>query len=325
MCLYPKLIINKRYRPTKKNNHRPPKLEDERIKYVPVPCGNCIECRKKEANGWRIRLMEEYLQDHYATFVTLTFNDKSLNNLCSELGLTECNAVATVAVRRFLERWRKKYHKSVKHWLITELGHKGTERVHLHGVIWSQNVEDIRAIWGYGFCYFGKFVNEKTMNYITKYITKIDKEHKGFKGKVLCSKGIGENAVKKLGYAKFDGVDTNQFYIANNGLKLGLPTYYRNKLYNEEQRQELWINKLNEQVRFVLGQKISIKNTEDEFYKVLHSAQIFNKRLGFGDNSQEWKKAPYNVRLTDLQRITRIKKEEERRKKVRESVKVMLK
>ena len=41
------------------------------------------------------------------------------------------DGIATLAVRRFLERWRKKYKKSVKHWFVTELGGKFTERIHL--------------------------------------------------------------------------------------------------------------------------------------------------------------------------------------------------
>ena len=44
--------------------------------------------------------------------------------------------------------------------------------------------------------YTGMFVNEKTINYITKYMTKEDEDHPGFIGKVLCSKGIG------MGYTK---------------------------------------------------------------------------------------------------------------------------
>ena len=32
---------------------------------------------------------------------------------------------------------------------------------------------------------------KKTINYIVKYITKMDVDHKGYKGKILCSKGIG--------------------------------------------------------------------------------------------------------------------------------------
>ena len=52
MCLYPKLILNKKYTGTKKNKGVIPTLTDERVKYVPVGCGKCMECmKKKKENG----------------------------------------------------------------------------------------------------------------------------------------------------------------------------------------------------------------------------------------------------------------------------------
>ena len=50
MCLYPKLIKNKKYLPNKKNNWNPPKCEDYRLLYVTAACGKCLECRKQKTN-----------------------------------------------------------------------------------------------------------------------------------------------------------------------------------------------------------------------------------------------------------------------------------
>ena len=108
------------------------------------------------------------------------------------------NAIATYAVRHFLERWRKKYKKSVKHWLITEIGGHGSENIHLHGIIWSQDVEEIKRIWKYGWVWVGytkneknfNYINEKTINYITKYMLKVDTKHKEYEGKILTSLDI---------------------------------------------------------------------------------------------------------------------------------------
>ena len=70
-------------------------------------------------------------------FVTLTFSNESIIALSNEIGDNEANDIASLAVRRFTERWRKKYKKAPRHWLITELGHpnekgkgKSTERLH---------------------------------------------------------------------------------------------------------------------------------------------------------------------------------------------------
>ena len=100
-------------------------------------CGNCMECRKQKKREWQIRMNEEIKNDRTGKFITLTFSNEELQKLIQETGIQESNAVATIAVRRFLERWRKKYKKSVKHFLITELGHNGTERIHLHGILFT--------------------------------------------------------------------------------------------------------------------------------------------------------------------------------------------
>ena len=145
---------------------------------------------------------EEIKHDRTGKFITLTFSNEELDKLIQETGIQESNAVATIAVRRFLERWRKKYKKSVKHFLITELGHNGTERIHLHGILFTnEKTETILEIWKYGMIWIGQYINEKTINYIMKYITKVDEDHKGFKAVILTSAGIGkqytENKHKK--------------------------------------------------------------------------------------------------------------------------------
>ena len=57
---------------------------------------------------------EEIKHDNRGQFITLTFNNEELQKLTEETGIQESNAVATIAVRRFLERWRKKYKKKRK-------------------------------------------------------------------------------------------------------------------------------------------------------------------------------------------------------------------
>ena len=193
MCLYPKMIKNPKYLPNKKNNNNPPEITDERAKWVPVGCGNCMECRKQKKREWQIRMNEEIKHDRTGKFITLTFSNEELDKLIQETGIQESNAVATIAVRRFLERWRKKYKKSVKHFLITELGHNGTERIHLHGILFTnEKTETIQERWKYGIIWIGQYTNERTINYIMKYITKVDEDHKGFKAVILTSTGIGK-------------------------------------------------------------------------------------------------------------------------------------
>ena len=83
MCLYPKLIPNPKYRTSKKRGYYKPSPHDARLKYVPVACRKCYECRKKKAREWRIRLAEE-IRKNKSYFVTLTIDDEDLEKIFLE-------------------------------------------------------------------------------------------------------------------------------------------------------------------------------------------------------------------------------------------------
>lgn len=308
MCLYPRLMRNKKYVANAKNGGNIPQMRDGRLKYVSIGCGRCIECMTQKSNAWRIRLQEEFKHDRKAKFLTLTFSEEELDKLEKEAEVKESNAIATIAVRRFLGRWRKSEKKSVKHWLITELGTKRTERIHLHGLLWTDKPREfIQEKWKYGGVWEGEYVNEKTINYITKYITKLDNTHKGYIPKVLTSPGIGKDYVNSGNFEKnkYKPNETNETYILNNGAKTALPIYYRNKAYTEEERELLWIEKLDNEKIYVLGEEIDISTKEGEllYFAKLKAAQEKNKRLGYGDDSDEWKRKEYNTRLKDIKEI----------------------
>lgn len=334
MCLFPRLVLNPKYLPNKKNGGNPPPLFDERIKYVPIGCQNCIECRKQKAREWKIRLTEEIRTHHNATFVTLTFNTESLQklhkdvetNINTELkkcnshkqyqtlnnkltGYARDNTMATLAVRRFNERYRKKYKKALRHWLITELGTTRTEHIHLHGLIFTDKIKEIDTIWNYGFIWKGSYVNTKTINYIIKYVTKTDIKHPNYKPVILTSPGIGSQYTKdKRAYDnKFNDINTKEYYKTNTGHKIALPIYYRNKLYTDEEKEKLWINKLDENIRYVLGQKIDMNKEPERYTKLLEEAQKLNQRLGFGNDIKDWNKIQYENDQREIIRLKRIK------------------
>lgn len=306
MCLYPRLIKNRKYTATKKNGGCVPYLDDLRKSFVPIGCGNCIECRKQKAREWQVRLNEEIKSNQKkAYFLTLTFSNESLEKLMKSKHSKECNAIATIAVRRFLERARKKYKKSLQHWLITELGHEGTERIHLHGIIWTDNPEDLEALWSYGNIWIGEYCNAKTINYIIKYVTKIDEDHKNYKSVILCSKGIGrqycESKTNQIRHA-YAGERTNETYKLNNGAEINMPIYYRNKFYSEEEREKLWTQMLDKKEMYIMGIKIDIstKKGRQLYADTLEYQQKLNRDLGYGGLSKEWQKETYNVTLKML-------------------------
>ncbi len=56
MCLYPKLIKNRKYVANKKNKGVIPPILDKRVLMVPDGCGKCMECRRQIARYWLVRL-----------------------------------------------------------------------------------------------------------------------------------------------------------------------------------------------------------------------------------------------------------------------------
>lgn len=344
MCLYTKLIINPKYKANNKNGGDIPIIKDTRVAYVPIACGNCIECRRKKAREWQVRLLEDIKTNTNGKFVTLTFTNEWIKKISegyynsngqwveginkSLTGYDAQNAIATFAVRQFTERWRKRHKKTIRHWLVTELGHYGTENIHLHGIIWTDKpLSLVEKFWQYGFMWKGKlvrrdgnqpvlenYVNDRTVGYMTKYILKVDELHKEYKSVILTSNGIGHNYTTTVNAKKntFNNQNTNETYKTRTGHKIGLPIYWRNKIYTEEQRENLWLQKLDKQTRFVMGEKIDISKSEEQYYKILRFYQERNKQLGYANGQKDWSRAKYEEERAEMMRQTRIKKANEK-------------
>lgn len=297
--------------PNKKNNYQAPILTDGRVQYVPVGCGKCIECKKQKARAWSIRLQEELKIDQNCIFITLTYSNEEytkLYNECNGDSYIKDNNIAKLSIRRFLERYRKKHKKSIKHFLITELGHNGTENIHLHGLLWCTK-EDIDNHWKYGYTFTGTYVNVKTINYMMKYVMKLDDKHPNYNQRILVSPGLGKNYLNSNNAIKnqYNENENNNNYRSDNGNKMNLPTYYKNNIYTDEEKEKLWIKLLDKNERYVLGKKIDISKNMDEYYNALKEAQKINNQLGFGDDKIDWSKKLYENSQRRLKQKARLK------------------
>lgn len=256
--------------------------------------------------------------------ITLTFSDQSIKELTEVItkklgyelsGYELDNEIATIAVHRFRERWRKEYKKSIRHWIITELGHNGTENIHMHGIIWTdKDKATIEKIWQYGYIWTGDYVSERTVNYNIKYVHKQDKDHKEYKPKILTSAGIGSGYIERT-EAKDnqynESGETKETYTTRTGHKIGLPTYYRNKIYTDEEREKLWIKKLDENVRWVDKQRIDVSTNTDEYYKALNEARTKSQRLGYQTGDKDWNRKKYEEQRRIMLTATRIERAED--------------
>lgn len=302
MCLYETEMINPKYMINKKNKGVVPIPKDKRLKYIKTGCGWCKECRAKIARDWLIRLNEEIKTNINAQFVTLSLSVESIikleediyktgyKGISENIGQTDVNILAGFAVRRWAERWRKHNKRAPRHFLVTELGHNSSERIHLHGLVWGEP-EMIEKTWQYGNIDIGEWVDERTINYITKYITKIDEVHKGYKQKTFTSKGMGKEYIERnYHWHKFKGEETNTKYRLKDGRQIELPRYYKEKLWTEDEREILYIKTLDENIISLGGEKINNNISIKEFNRKLESVRENNKRAGYGDNKTIIKK-----------------------------------
>lgn len=339
MCLYSRLLENPRYKANSKNGGIIPPIRDIRTNYVPTGCGKCIECRKKKARDWQIRLLEDIKDNTNGIFITLTFSTASLIKLERDVnnwmiidnkrvnikrnlkGYDLDNEICKRAVRLFNERYRKKYKNGLRHWLVSELGHEGTEHVHLHGLIYTDvSPYEITDIWKYGFTWTGddkygkrvNYVDESTVNYITKYVSKVDFDHREYNPVILNSPGIGAGYIKRARDNNYHGADTLDFYRTSTGHKVQLPQYYRNKLYTDEERENLWLFKLDKNERYICGEKIRA----DDCINLMGLLRYHRKRnieLGYGDNTVNWDRVEYERIRRIIIQTTRMKMKEDKK------------
>nr|DAF82400.1 MAG TPA: Replication associated protein [Microviridae sp.] len=291
MCLYPTFVKNPKYKPNKKNKGKPPVCKDRRLLYIPVKCGCCIECRKEKQREWRVRLEEE-LRSGFGYFITLTISQEGIKDLEEKTGLKwkeNPNEIATKGLRLFLERCRKDTSKSIKHWCVTELGEK-EDRIHLHGIFFGQkSAELIKKHWKYGFSFIGQYCNSRSVNYMTKYMLKVDTKHPEFKQIVLSSKGIGSEYMNRLDYLwqkqNYKNINVAT-YTFRNGTKMAMPKYYKNKIFTEKEREKMWINNLNRGLLWIYGEKVKADD-----WNTIDNLRSYWQKYGrevMGDNPIAW-------------------------------------
>lgn len=291
MCLYPTYIKNPKYKPNKKNKGKPPICTDRRLLYIPAKCGCCIECRKEKQREWRVRLEEE-LRSNYGYFITLTISPEGIKDIEEKTGLKwkeNPNEIATKGLRLFLERVRKDTGKSMRHWCVTELGEEN-DRIHLHGIFFGQRgAELIKKHWKYGFIFIGQYCNSRSINYMTKYMLKVDVKHPTFKQIVLASAGIGAGYTDRLDYLwqkqNYKNINVAT-YTFRNGTKMAMPKYYKNKIFTEKEREKMWINNLNRGLLWIYGEKVKADD-----WKTIDNLRKYWQNYGktiMGDNPIAW-------------------------------------
>lgn len=238
-CFFPRTITNRRYLTTLKLQPGDPVPPDYKIV---IPCGKCLECRKRYANGWKLRLLFEGRTSPSGVFFTFTFDDSHYPG--DRITRSEFAAI----FRRFKDRLRKRTGQKVRYFVITDVG-KNTARLHFHGILLSRGFKtkkitynDVRACWTEGYSWLGGYFDMRTFGYITKYINKTNHVDPDFVPMVLTSTRFG------LDYARRN---YNHDFFATHGLfnicgfSYAIPSYFRRVFLTPlEQLHLSWKNAL---------------------------------------------------------------------------------
>ena len=109
---------------------------------------------------------------------------------------------------------------------------------------------------------------------------------------------------------KNKGNETSETYRTNTGHKIALPIYWRNKIYTEEEREKLWIQKLDKAERWVCGEKISVKHSDKDYINVVKYHRERTIKLGYHEPDFIWKQEAYEEARRNMlngERISRKK------------------
>lgn len=141
---------------------------------------------------------------------------------------------------------------------------------------------------------------------MTKYVNKIDKKHKEYKPIILTSPGIGANYINTRAAEK-NILTQNETYRTTTGHEIALPIYWRNQLFTDQDREELWLKKLNKEERWVDGVKYDISKTDKDYKRAVEEARRKNTQLGYGTRPNENRKQ-YEEQRREIMYQTRLNK-----------------
>lgn len=209
-------------------------------KTINVPCGRCPDCCKRRTSGWSFRLMQEDKRSMNSHFITLTYDTAHVP--ISKNGFME---LRKRDLQLFFKRLRKAQSYILPNWNIRyyAVGEYGgrTRRPHYHIILFNVDIKLINEAWNLGDIHYGQ-LSAASVGYTLKYISK---EKKGALHRnddrtpmfSLMSKGLGSNYLTDamIKWHK-SNLENHVHCTTNDGKKLSMPRYYKDKIYTESER-----------------------------------------------------------------------------------------
>lgn len=232
------------------------KQDQKSGEYMSLPCGKCAVCITRRASQWSFRLMNHYKHQSNGLFITLTYESPPMTK----------NGFMTLKkedLQLFFKRLRKINKEKISYYAVGEYGSQ-TERPHYHLIIFNTTEENCNRSWNIngskiGIVHAGT-LTEASVGYTLKYLSKPNKIPKHanddrLKEFSLMSKKIGANYLTPamILWHKND-LDNRMYVPLKQGQKISLPRYYKDKIYTQEERQQI--------------AKVSKKRTEETIKKL---------------------------------------------------------
>lgn len=212
---------------------------------IPLPCGKCPPCLARRVSGWSFRLRKEGERSLSAQFITLTYNTTHVP--ISERGFM---TLKKKDVQDFMKRLRKRSLSKLRYYVCGEYGSKN-KRPHYHMVLFNADIESVIGAWSLnnkpiGDVHFGD-VNGASIGYVLKYMNKpktvpMHQNDDRIPEFSLMSKRLGDNYLTQnmIQWHK-DDLENRVFIKIEDGKKIPLPRYYKQKMYDEEEQQKILI------------------------------------------------------------------------------------
>jgi len=210
---------------------------------IPVPCGKCPPCMKRRTSGWSFRLVKEGDVSDIALFVTLTYNTESV-----PLTTKGYMTLKKSDLQDYFKRLRKLTNKKIKYFAVGEYGTKKM-RPHYHLILFNASAKIVQRAWTLneielGTIYIGS-VSEASIGYTLKYMQKpgkipLHQNDDRVKEFQLMSKGLGKHYLtdNMIKWHK-DDLENRMYIPIQDGKKIAMPRYYKNKMYNESEKTRI--------------------------------------------------------------------------------------
>lgn len=242
-CLYPLTVRPKGY-----------------LRSLPVPCGQCANCKINSVNQWVFRCKEERKRAVSSKFITLTYDRKHLPRTANNLP-----TLRKEHVQEFVKKLRYEQSKTIeipiKYIFVGEYGGL-TNRPHYHAIIFNViSKEYIDAAWGRGYTDVDS-VNSSTIAYTLKYI---DKPRPGYRHSrddrvqqfQLQSQGIGKGYLTKQQIEYHRTNPCRSYTMDFEGNRVPLSRYYAKKIFDTQAKKDIRHDKITESLKRLRDKQIA--------------------------------------------------------------------